>query len=776
MAKLQDDPHSLSRRSFLVGAAGTGFVFGFAATEVFAAATSTPATSRFDPTIWYSIDRDGIVTVNIIRAEMGQHVGTALARILADELEADWNKVRIDAADSNRKWGLMVTGGSWSVWMTFPVFSRAGAAGRIALVEAGAKLLSVPVDQCQARYGSVVAAGRFISYADIVSRGDLTRAFTADELAKMPIKPTSERRLIGRKTADLDIPAKTNGTARYGIDASVESMIYARPKIPPTRNGAKVRAVDDSAAKRLKGYISTLVLEDPSDTVPGWVMVFASSYPAAIHAADLVKVDWIPGNGANVSERDVLDHGATQIADPDGGVLVVDDEGVDAAFRGASTTLERTYTTSSVMHYQLEPVNALAFEKDGAFEIHTGNQWQSLILPVLAKALGLPQERIVLRTYMLGGGFGRRLNGDYAVPAALAAKAIGRPVKMVLTRPDDARFDSFRSPSIQTLRMAFDANGNVVAMDHHASAGWPTLVMAPSFLKIGLYDRAEARALYGKTMAKGLRGRAYDPFAISGADHWYDVGAQRVRALSNDLANDAFRPGWLRSVGSGWTNWAVESFMDEAANEIGVDPVAFRLGRLNGKGRNAGSAPNSVGGAKRQAAVLLRATQKGGWGTVIPKDTGLGVATTFGQERDMPTWNACVARVRIDRSNGVVKVEKLTIVVDAGTIVDPDGALAQVEGAALWGLSMALYEGTEFVKGQVKDTNFDTYSPLRIGDVPELDIEFIESDKVPVGLGEPATTVVAPAVGNAIFAAVGVRLRHLPILPSTVLQSLGKRS
>ena len=239
----------------------------------------------------------------------------------------------------------------------------------------------------------------------------------------------------------------------------------------------------------VKGYISSMALDDPSGTVPGWVMVFADSYPAAIRAADRVKVDWTVGEGANVSEQDILDHGAKQIADPKGGVFLVDDEGIDAAFRAAKSTLTQTYTTGSVLHVQLEPVNALAFEKDGIFEIHTGNQWQTLILPVLSKALGLPQERIVLRSYYLGGGFGRRLNGDYAVPAALAAKALGKPVKMVLTRADDTRFDSFRSPSIQTLRMAFGDGGKVTAMEHHASAGWPTLVMAEGFMSKGLHAK-----------------------------------------------------------------------------------------------------------------------------------------------------------------------------------------------------------------------------------------------------------------------------------------------
>src|ERR1700730_12412580 len=191
-------------------------------------------------------------------------------------------------------------------------------------------------------------------------------------------------------------------------------MVYARPKIPRTRNDSRVRAIDDSAARGVKGYISSMALEDPSGTVLGWVMVFADSYPAAIRAADLVKVDWVPGDGANVSEQDVLDHGAKQIADPKGGVLLVDDDGLDAALRDAKSRLEQTYTTSSVLHFQLEPVNALAFEKDGVFEIHTGNQWQTLILPLLAKALGRRQETIVLRTYLLGGGFGQRLDGDYA--------------------------------------------------------------------------------------------------------------------------------------------------------------------------------------------------------------------------------------------------------------------------------------------------------------------------------------------------------------------------
>jgi isoquinoline 1-oxidoreductase subunit beta len=257
------DVTPLSRRDFLIGAVGAGFAFGFAKPGLAQTDPMRPVQGAFEPTIWYSMDRDGIVTVNIIRAEMGQHIGTALARILADELEVDWGNVRLDLVDSNAKWGLMVTGGSWSVWMTFPVFSRAGAAGRIALVEEGARLLSVPATQCIARSGAVVAGERSISYAEIIRRGNLSRTFTADELAQMPVQLAAERRLIGRAVPALDIPPKTTGAARYGIDAKVEGMVYARPKIPPTRNDSRVRSIDDSAARDLKGYISSMALDDP---------------------------------------------------------------------------------------------------------------------------------------------------------------------------------------------------------------------------------------------------------------------------------------------------------------------------------------------------------------------------------------------------------------------------------------------------------------------------------------------------------------------------------
>lgn len=744
----------VSRRGFMIGATTAGFTLAFVPHALLSASPAhAMAEKLFEPTIWYSIAPNGEISVNVTKAEMGQHVGTALARIVAEELEANWDDVRIHHVDTEDKYGLFVTGGSWSVWQNFDLLSRAGAAGRASLIEEGAKLLGEDPRQCKAANSFVVCNGKRISFGEIVAKGDLNRAYTDDQLAALPIKAPQQRKLVGSETTAIDIPAKTDGSTVYGIDATYPGMVYAKPMLPPTRHGSVVQSVDDSAAKAIQGYQQTLVLDDPSNTVPGWALVIADSYHAALRAARVIKIDWQAGPGADVSEADLLQHGAALLAGNTGS-LVVDNEHVEHMFEAADSVLEASYVTNTVLHFQLEPLNAIGLEKDGRWELHTGNQWQSLILPTLAQALAVPAEKVVMRTYMLGGGFGRRLNGDYGVPALLAAKALGKPVKVVFSREDDSRFDSPRSASVQNVSMAFDKNNNVVAMQHAATAGWPTAAMAPFFL------------------GPGANGEKFDPFSINGANHWYDVGAHRVRAVMNDLANETFRPGWLRSVGPGWTNWALESFMDEAAHKVGADPVAFRLQHLTAKGSNAGSAPNSLGGAKRMAAVLQRVADKSGWGKKLPANEGLGIAVTFGQERDMPTWTGVVAHVHVDRSSGKVTLKKLNVVIDAGTIVHPDGALAQSEGAALWGVSMALHEGTEFVNGQVRDVNLNSYTPMRMADVPDMDIEFIDNGHQAVGLGEPATTAVGPAIGNAIFNAVGARVRQLPITADAVKAAL----
>ncbi|MEG3753005.1 xanthine dehydrogenase family protein molybdopterin-binding subunit [Psychromonas arctica] len=753
----------ITRRGFLIAMTSVGMSFGFPRHLLAAMNPASPdgkvlpsEGDVYEPSLWYSIDTAGKIKVNIIRSEMGQHVGTAIARILADELEAPWDDIEIIHVDSDPRWGFMATGGSWSVSQSWPVYRKAGAAGRIALIESAAKKWGIPAAQCKAIDGKIVSNKGEISYGKLVELG-LTRQFTEDELKTLPLKPNQDLKLVGKQVTSLDIANKTNGKSIYGIDAKVEGMVYANPILPPTRYGSKVVNVDDTDAQQVKGYQKTITLDDPSDSVTGWLMVIASSFVAAQKASKLVKVTWDAGASTKVSEADIINHGKALIEDQSkGSILDTGNVDTDSAFANASSDISEEYITDTVLHAQMEPLNALVFKNpDGIWEVHSGCQWQSLTLPVLAKALAEDEANIVLRSYMLGGGFGRRLNGDYTVPAALASKAMGgAPVKMVLTRAQDTQFDSARSASVQQLKMAFDDSKSVIGMEHHAAAGWPTQALAPGF------------------MPKGVNDEPYDPFSIAGADHWYKVGAQKVRAISNDLAMSTFRPGWLRSVGPGWTGWAVESFMDEAAHHAGRDPLQFRLDMLIAEGRNAGSTPVAEGGAARQAAVLKKAGEMIGWGTKQPENSGLGIASTFGQERDMPTWVACGVQVKVDKTNGLVDVQKLVIAIDAGIIVDPNGAEAQCQGAALWGLSMALYEGTELLNGQYKDANFDTYTPLRLAQAPEVKIEFIVNQYPPSGLGEPAVTPVAPAIANAIYNAVGVRLRKLPMKPKDLRTAL----
>ncbi len=744
----------ISRRSFLAKTTGTGLLLslgsvlpGCSTERVLSTLTQEgDASNVFSPTVWFEVDGDGKVLVNVAKAEMGQHVGTALARIVADELGAAWGDIAIKHVDTDPKWGYMITGGSWSVFTTFTQLSQAGAAGRAVLCDAGATLMGVAAEDCVVEDSYVRHGDKSLSFAEIVRRGDISRVFTEEELGAMPVMSPSKRKYIGKETQAEDIPPKTDGSAVYGLDVELPGMVYAHPMIPPTRYGSVINGVDDSAAKSVSGYHQTLVLKDPSDTLQGWAVVIADSYPAAMRAAKGVKVDWSAGPTAQVGEKDLLAHGAELTSDKSSGVLVVDDGDVAEAKANASKTKNAVYRTGTALHFTLEPQNAVVEFVGGQCHIHSGNQWQSLTLPFLSRALGLPENDIIIHTYYLGGGFGRRLFGDSMIPAALAARELGKPVKLVFQRADDSRFDCVRSPSVQEFDASFDADGTLSGIEHAASAGWPTLTMAPGFLADGVDGNGK-----------------YDTFSISGGDHWYTLANHRVRAINNDLAQKTFLPGWLRAVGPGWVAWGVESFMDELAHEAGVDPVEFRLGLLDGAGKNAGTAPNSVGGARRIAAVLKDVAHRSGWGRTLPTGEGLGVAVCHGQERNMPTWCAVVAHVAVDPSSNKVNVKKIWQTIDCGTVVHPDGAMAQAEGATLWGLSLALHEGASFDRGEVSQRNLDQYTPLRMADVPELDIRFMESTEFPTGLGEPPLISVAPAIGNAVFAASGVRVRDLPI-------------
>ena len=512
---------------------------------------------------------------------------------------------------------VLKSGGSWSVHTSFTALSQAGAAGRTVLIDAAAKLLGVSPESCSAEDGVVTSGEKSLTFAQIISNGDLSRTISEDELAAMPVKSPADRRIIGRDLRNRDVAEKAEGSAVYGLDAALPGMAYAMPLLPPTRYGSTVLSIDESAAKTIDGYIGALRINDPSETVQGCVVVAAETMPAVLKAVKAVSVDWASGPTASVSEADLITEGVRLAADPTVGTLYVNEGDIAAATTNAADTLAATYTTSTALHFTMEPQNALVeFDAQGRCHIHAGNQWQSLILPVLAQALEMPETDIVIHQYYLGGGYGRRLFGDQMIPAALAARALGRPVKLIFDRATDSRFDCVRSPSVCTLAASFDGDGNLSGIDHAAVAGWPTKSMAPGFLGTGIDGKGQ-----------------FDGFSISGADHWYSLPSHRVRAINNELAQATFLPGWLRAVGPGWISWGVESFLDEVAAKQGRDPVAMRLALLDGRGKNAGGDGSTVGGATRLAAVLKDVAARADWGREMPPHEGLGVAVGHG-----PDW------------------------------------------------------------------------------------------------------------------------------------------
>ncbi len=753
MGSIMKQKAGMSRRTFIAASVGSGLAMGFGSLLSGCSqeqATESLATGDLrnilSPAGWFEIDAHGKVLVNIVKAEMGQHVGTALARIVADELGADWAEIQIKHVDTDAKWGYMVTGGSWSVFTTFQMLSQAGAAGRDILLNAGAKLLDSDPAGFSVSNSMVSNGDKSISFAEIVQKGDISRSFSEEELATLPVKAAADRQYIGKQTTALDIPQKTNGQAVYGIDAELPGMVYAHVLMPPTRYGSSITSLDDANAKKINGYQQTIRLEDPSKQLQGWALVIADTFPAAMKAAEAVDISWQAGPTANINEAELIGEGERLAADYEAGTLFVDEGDAPQARASADKVLKSIYRTSTALHFALEPANAVVEFKDGKCHIHSGNQWQSLILPTLAKALDMPESDIIIHQYYLGGGFGRRLWGDYMIPAALAAKHLNKPVKLVFQRPDDSRFDCVRSASVQQFDASLDAQNNLTGIEHGAAAGWPTLNLAPGFLGNGVDGKGK-----------------FDAFSISGADHWYSIENHRVRAINNELAQRTFQPGFLRAVGPGWVGWGVECFMDELAQLKQQDPIDFRLAMLDAAGKNAGKAPESIGGAKRLAAVLNDVRDRSNWGRDMPAGEGLGVAVAHGQERTMPTWTAVVAHVAVDPESNKITVKKIWQSIDCGTVVHPDGALAQAEGATLWGISLALKEGNSFENGEVSKTNLDTYTPLRMADVPEMDIKFMPSIEVPTGLGEPPLIAIAPAIGNAVFAVTGKRVYNLPI-------------
>ena len=752
MTKHVKNLDGITRREMLVGSAavGTGLVVGYSALPgLTGGAREAIAAGSWDHQLFLTMDGAGKATVHITKAEIGQHVGTALAQAVAEELEIDWNDVRIDYPDSDEKWGLMITGGSWSVNWTFDRNSRIGASARIALVEAGAKMLGVPAGQCTAK-NSVVSAGNgaSVTYADILSKGAIDRTFSEDELKAIQLKKFGEYSVVGKSIDALDIPDKLVGKARYGIDVFVPNMVYGRLVTNPTRFGAVPISADDSAAKSIAGYAGVAVIkEDPTGVNTGYVVAFGETYWAAEKAAAAIKVNWDSGPNANTSSEDIVSTARKQIADDSAGFTWVLEGDPDGGMSGANSTHEAEYQTSLGYHGMMEPINAVAMESGGVWHLYTGSQFQTRFVGMTAAALGVDAANVVLHQCYSGTGFGRRLEPDGTVIAAMASQQIGRPVKLIYTREQDLSFDFHQSHTVQRVKGGVNADGQLDTMVHDVCSGWATKRMAPGFL-------ADSVDKKGKI----------DQFSTNGSDHWYNIPNHYVRSIENTTAMSAAPPGQLRAVAPTWTWWANESFIDEVAHKMGKDPLDMRLSLLDASGKNAGTPPNTVGGANRLRNALIVAAGKAGYGVKpMPENTAQGIAAVASQERGSPSWTAVVAEVHVDPSSGEPTLNKLTIAMDVGTAVNPGGVEAQIQGSALFGSSRVLHENVTMKNGSIEQQNFDTWTPMRINQAPDLDVNIIQNGHYPAGCGEPVVTCVGPAIANAVFNASGARVRSWPI-------------
>src|SRR6266571_4510866 len=723
----------LSRRDFLktTAVAGAGLTLSF--TIPGGGAREASAAAAFEPNAALTITPDGIITVHITKAEMGQGVGTALAQIVAEELEADWKDVRIDYPMNDPKYGLMLTGGSWSVNWTFDSLSRAGAGARMLLTEAAAKQMNVAVADCVAEDGRIrhLPTGRSMPYGEIVAKVPITRTLSEEDLKKIELKKPSQYRIVGKWIPRLDIPEKVTGKAKFGIDTFLPGMVYAKVAYPPTREGGKHTAVDDTGARKVKGWIQTVVTDDV-------VAVVVDTYDNAVRARDALRVSWDPGPNAGVSTASIFEMYAKKAKEDLTAPSWVEQGDVKAGLAQAAKTHEATFTTDYVAHMQMEPMNCVVRLDGGAYDIYTGRQFQTMAVGALSKKLGVDPSKIRIHQHYLGGGFGRRLEPDIMVETALIAREVKRPVKLIRSREEDLKRDFYRSATLQVVKAALAGDGKVVAWENTLVASHPGKRWGPDFV-----DK------------KGL-----DQFALNGADHVYDIPNQLVRAVPVETGIPV---GYVRAVAPNYTFFAVETFMDELAKLAGVDPLQYRLSML-------GSAP-------RLARVLRLAADQAGWGTPLPPNTGRGIACVSAQEKKTPTWTASVVQARVDPATGKVQVEKIVCAVDCGIVVNPDGVRSQIEGSILFGVSNALKERGTVASGNLVQSNFNDYQVLRMNELPDVvEVHVVPSTEFPTGVGEPGATTIAPALSNAIFAATGARVRSVPLLPERVLTAIQQKA
>jgi isoquinoline 1-oxidoreductase beta subunit len=704
----------LSRRDVLTGGLAGGFLLAF---HLPVRATNEPVQvpdntdGKFAPNAFIRIDHAGKTTLVMPQVEMGQGVYTAVAMILAEELDADLAHVALEHAPPNDRlygnpvFGLQVTGNSNSIRAFWKPLRNAGAGARAMLVQAAAQQWQVERASCITSNGQVIHAqsGRKLSYGELV---DAAGKQTPPK--DVPLKDPQNFTLIGKPLKRLDTPDKVNGKVVYGIDAMLDGMKFATLAQSPVFGG-KIGKVDDAAAKKVPGVQQVVVLDD-------LVAVIGDHMWAAKQGLDALVVTWDEGPNATISSEDIWIN-LRAASEKEG--AVAKSAGDIAKGLATGDRFDASYELPFLAHATMEPLNCTVHVRPDSCEIWVGTQIMTRVQSVAANAAGLPVEKVTVNQHLIGGGFGRRLEPDMVVAAVRVAKQVDRPVKVVWTREEDIQHDVYRPVYRDTIAATL-SDGKIV--------GWKYRVTGSAVI---------ARWL-PPAFQNGIDIDAVD----SAVDMPYDIPNFHVEYVRAEPP--AVPTGFWRGVGPNNNVFAIECFMDELARKAGKDPIAFRRDML--------------GKTPRLRAALDLVAEKSNWGQPLSPRVGRGVSVqpSFG------SFIATVVEAEVDEQ-GEVHLRRVTTAVDTGIAVNPDTIRAQLEGGLIFGLTAALYGEVTIAKGRVEQSNFNDYRMLRIDQAPKIEVHVMRSGEAPGGIGETGVTAGPPALRNAIYAATGVALRRLPI-------------
>ncbi len=689
--------------------------------------------------IFVEIAVDNTVKITAPLPEIGQGVRTALPMILADELDADWESVKVIQAQANEKYGGMSVGGSFSIAGYYDAMRGAGALARELLISAAEKRLNVPRENLIAKDGKIVNKinDKFLTYGEL-----------AEEAAKMPrpekipFKDAKDFKFIGKSVKRVDIEEIVTGKAQYGYDVEIPGMLYAMIERCPVQGGT-VKKFDATKALKVSGVKKVFELKplivggQKYGAVRGGVVVVADGFWSAQKGREALEIEWDEGENAKFG-TDELRKRFQALKEKPGQKAIYKKGDVTKPFETAAKRIVAEYELPILAHGCLEPMNFTADVTADGCRLWGPTQAPRNIQSLVAEMLKIPAEKVEVNLTLAGGGFGRRLAYDYAMEAAAVSKEVGKPVKLVWTRPDSTRHDYFRPPSFHFMKASLDENNDLTGWYHH--------IATASLLKNIIVGDVQYPETYDVTGA---------------ADFPYDVENLLIEYTPVEVG---LQMGSWRSVSHSFNIFAVNSFLDEIAYAAKIDPLEFHL-KLLGKPRDVEiqlNLPGSRGkpnwNTGRLANVLKLAAEKGGWGKPLPKGRGRGIACCFFKK----TYVAHIAEVSVS-PEGKLNIHRLITAIDCGRVVNPDGVFAQVEGAAMDGAATVTKWQITVKNGQVEQSTFKDYPLLTIDEAPPLEIYTVPSEEHPAGTGEPPYPAVAPAITNAIFAATGKRIRRLPV-------------